>query len=110
MRSNNNLSQISSITFLGSDYFLYSFRRRQLFFPSRHEHLLARLYIFIGAHVNINIVARVYTYYIDVRASIYTHARLYIHARANIIIIQARHDIISGARLYIIILTCAPTY
>ena len=41
-------------------------------------------------------MARVYNYYIDVRANIYT--RVYIYTRANIIIKQARHDIIMDGR------------
>ena len=77
------------MTFLGREYFLYSFRRRELF-PPRVISTRWRAYTYLLARTSTNIVARESNYDIDVRASIYIHTRvsiyiyIYIYTRAHI--------------------------
>ena len=82
-----NLSQISSTTFCGrATLSSIAFIAESFFSLAPRAHIWARLYIFTGAHVDKYREARVSNYDIDVRARIYTHARVYIYTRANIII------------------------
>ena len=73
--------------------------------------MLARLYIFIGAHVDRYRVARASNYYVDVRASILTRAPIYIDGRATILLYWRAGIIIDvRANIYIYIYTRASIY